>query len=63
MNMRFELSLEIDDLDVDTLIKEEHVDSIEELSIVYKSDIRKDPLEFLSQWSDPIECLNFNIEK
>ena len=47
MKMRFELSLEIDDLDVDTLIKEENVDSIEELSIVYKSDIRKDPLEFL----------------
>lgn len=63
MKMRFELSIEIDDIAIDTLIKEEHVDSIDELSILYKSDIRKDPLEFLSQWSAPIKCLNFNIEK
>ena len=59
--MKITIELEIDIEDSTELLKEECVDNIQELSIVYKSDARKNPQEFIHYWNSPVIIKSLSI--
>ena len=59
--IKLELEIEIDSLE--ELYTSEFVDNLEELQVVYKSQAKRDVIEFLNCWTIPIECKQIKIEE
>lgn len=61
--VKIKLALEIEISEIDDLIKDYHVDNIQELVVVMKSEAKQDAEEFISCWSAPVTCTNLSIEE
>lgn len=59
--MKIKIESEIEVGDSADLLKEECVENIQELAIVYKSQARKDPRDFINCWSYPITIKSLTI--
>lgn len=61
--VKIKLALEIEISEIDDLIKDYHVDNIQELVVVMKSEAKQDAVYFISYWSDPVTCTNLSISE
>ena len=61
--VKIKLALEIEISEIDYLIKDYHVDNIQELAVVMKSEAKQDAVEFISYWSAPVTCTNLSISE
>ena len=59
MKIKIELEIQVDNSA--DLLKEKCVENIQELAIVYKSQARQDPQDFINCWCSPITVKSLTI--